>query len=77
MNFDSDTNVIEVAVRRLRAKIDDDFEVKLIHTSREWVTCSTRLIRNRNEPNVPDDPHESDVHARGNGRAHGRRTQFQ
>lgn len=34
MNFDSDTNVIEVAVRRLRAKIDDDFEVKLIQTSR-------------------------------------------
>ncbi|MEO4016078.1 MULTISPECIES: heavy metal response regulator transcription factor [Pseudomonas] len=34
MNFDSDTNVIEVAVRRLRAKIDDDFEVKLIHTAR-------------------------------------------
>ena len=34
MNFDSDTNVIEVAVRRLRAKIDDDFEVKLIHNSR-------------------------------------------
>lgn len=34
MNFDSDTNVIEVAIRRLRAKIDDDFEVKLIHTSR-------------------------------------------
>ena len=34
MNFDSDTNVIEVAVRRLRAKIDDDFKVKLIHTSR-------------------------------------------
>ncbi|MEX6501051.1 heavy metal response regulator transcription factor [Pseudomonas zhanjiangensis] len=34
MNFDSDTNVIEVAVRRLRAKIDDDFEPKLIHTAR-------------------------------------------
>ncbi len=34
MNFDSDTNVIEVAVRRLRAKIDDDFEPKLIHTTR-------------------------------------------
>jgi len=34
MNFDSDTNVIEVAVRRLRAKIDDGFDVKLIHTSR-------------------------------------------
>jgi two-component system copper resistance phosphate regulon response regulator CusR len=34
MNFDSDTNVIDVAVRRLRAKIDDDFEVKLIRTAR-------------------------------------------
>ncbi|MDH4192368.1 MAG: heavy metal response regulator transcription factor, partial [Betaproteobacteria bacterium] len=34
MNFDSDTNVIDVAVRRLRAKIDDEFEVKLIHTVR-------------------------------------------
>lgn len=34
MNFDSDSNVIEVAVRRLRAKIDDDFEPKLIHTVR-------------------------------------------
>ncbi|MFI8479176.1 heavy metal response regulator transcription factor [Pseudomonas sp. NPDC078700] len=34
MNFDSDTNVIEVAIRRLRAKIDDDFELKLIHTAR-------------------------------------------
>ena len=34
MNFDSDTNVIEVAVRRLRAKIDDGFELKLIQTVR-------------------------------------------
>ena len=34
MNFDSDTNVIEVAVRRLRAKIDDGYEVKLIKTVR-------------------------------------------
>lgn len=34
MNFDSDTNVIEVAVRRLRAKIDDGFETKLIRTMR-------------------------------------------
>ncbi|MBU0751351.1 MAG: heavy metal response regulator transcription factor [Gammaproteobacteria bacterium] len=34
MNFDSDTNVIEVAVRRLRAKIDDGFEQKLIRTVR-------------------------------------------
>lgn len=34
MNFDSDTNVIDVAIRRLRAKIDDDFQPKLIHTVR-------------------------------------------
>ena len=34
MNFDSDTNVIDVAIRRLRAKIDDSFEPKLIHTVR-------------------------------------------
>jgi two-component system copper resistance phosphate regulon response regulator CusR len=34
INFDSDTNVIEVAVRRLRAKVDDDFEPKLIRTVR-------------------------------------------
>ena len=34
MNFDSDTNVVDVAVRRLRAKLDDPFERKLIHTVR-------------------------------------------
>ena len=34
MNFDSDTNVIDVAIRRLRSKIDDPFEPKLIHTVR-------------------------------------------
>jgi len=34
MNFDSDTNVVEVAVRRLRAKVDDPFPNKLIHTVR-------------------------------------------
>lgn len=34
MNFDSDTNVIDVAIRRLRAKIDDNYEPKLIHTVR-------------------------------------------
>jgi two-component system copper resistance phosphate regulon response regulator CusR len=34
MNFDSDTNVVEVAIRRLRAKIDDDYPVKLIKTVR-------------------------------------------
>jgi len=34
MNFDSDSNVVEVAVRRLRAKVDDPFSHKLIHTVR-------------------------------------------
>jgi two-component system copper resistance phosphate regulon response regulator CusR len=34
MNFDSDTNVVEVAMRRLRSKIDDPFETKLIKTIR-------------------------------------------
>ena len=34
MNFDNDTNVIDVAIRRLRIKIDDDHDIKLIHTVR-------------------------------------------
>ena len=34
INFDSDTNVVEVAIRRLRVKIDEPFETKLIHTVR-------------------------------------------
>ena len=34
MNFDSDTNVVEVAVRWLRAKLDDPFPRKLLHTVR-------------------------------------------
>jgi two-component system copper resistance phosphate regulon response regulator CusR len=34
MNFDSDTNVVDVAVRRLRQKVDDPFDRKLIQTIR-------------------------------------------
>jgi two-component system copper resistance phosphate regulon response regulator CusR len=34
MNFDSETNVVDVAVRRLRSKIDDAFDEKLLHTVR-------------------------------------------
>ena len=34
MNFDSDTNVVEVAVRRLRVKLDEPFSAKLLHTVR-------------------------------------------
>jgi two-component system, OmpR family, copper resistance phosphate regulon response regulator CusR len=34
MNFDSDTNVVDVAIRRLRTKVDDPYPRKLIHTMR-------------------------------------------
>ncbi|AZD92412.1 MULTISPECIES: heavy metal response regulator transcription factor [Pseudomonas] len=34
MNFDCDTNVVEVSISRLRAKIDDASDIKLIHTIR-------------------------------------------
>lgn len=34
MNFDSDTNVVEVAIRRLRVKIDQPFDRQLLHTVR-------------------------------------------
>jgi two-component system copper resistance phosphate regulon response regulator CusR len=34
MNFDSNTNVVEVAIKRLRDKIDVPFSPKLLHTIR-------------------------------------------
>ncbi|MFO1059706.1 MAG: heavy metal response regulator transcription factor [Dongiaceae bacterium] len=34
INFDTDTNVVEVLVRRLRSKVDEPFATKLIHTER-------------------------------------------
>lgn len=34
MNFNSETNVVDVAIRRLRVKIDDPFPTKLLHTVR-------------------------------------------
>lgn len=34
INFDSDTNAIDVAIKRLRDKVDENFEKKLIHTVR-------------------------------------------
>ena len=39
MNFDSDTNVVDVSVRRLRSKVDDPFAVKLIRTVRGCWLC--------------------------------------
>jgi two-component system copper resistance phosphate regulon response regulator CusR len=34
INFETDTNVVDVMVRRLRAKVDDPFKTKLVHTVR-------------------------------------------
>jgi two-component system copper resistance phosphate regulon response regulator CusR len=34
IGFKSDTNVVDVVVRRLRAKVDDPFKTKLVHTIR-------------------------------------------
>ncbi len=34
INFDTDTNIVDVAIRRLRQKVDDPFDVKLIHSAR-------------------------------------------
>lgn len=34
INFDSDTNIVDVAIGRLRRKVDDPFDLKLIHTVR-------------------------------------------
>ena len=34
MDFDSDLNVVEVHIRRLRSKVDDPFDTHLIHTVR-------------------------------------------
>jgi two-component system, OmpR family, copper resistance phosphate regulon response regulator CusR len=34
VNFDSHTNVVETAIKRLRAKLDGPFPTKLLHTVR-------------------------------------------
>ncbi len=34
VGFKTDTNVVDVVVRRLRSKVDDPFKIKLIHTIR-------------------------------------------
>ncbi|MNN57780.1 Transcriptional activator protein CopR [compost metagenome] len=34
VNFESNTNVVEVAIKRLRAKLDEPSEIKLLHTIR-------------------------------------------
>jgi len=34
MHFEGDSNVVDVAIRRLRRKVDDPFPIKLVHTVR-------------------------------------------
>ena len=34
MHFEGDSNVVDVAIRRLRRKVDDPFAIKLVHTVR-------------------------------------------
>ena len=57
VNFDSDTNVIEVAVRRLRLKLDHPFEEKLLHTVRGMGYMLERAA----PPPAPDDPGPPDA----------------
>lgn len=47
INFDSDTNVVEVAIRRLRAKLDDPFPMRLLHTVRGMGYVLETRDRNR------------------------------
>jgi two-component system copper resistance phosphate regulon response regulator CusR len=54
MNFDSNTNVVEVAIKRLRAKIDAPFSLKLLHTIRGMGYVL--------EPREPRDTHETPHH---------------
>ena len=42
MHFDSDTNVVDVAVRRLRAKIDEPFELADSHLARRGLCAGGR-----------------------------------
>jgi two-component system copper resistance phosphate regulon response regulator CusR len=53
MNFDSDTNVIDVAVRRLRLKIDAGHELKLIHTVRGMGYVLENIQENTRENGQP------------------------
>ncbi|WP_058913774.1 heavy metal response regulator transcription factor [Entomohabitans teleogrylli] len=49
MNFDSDANVVEVAIKRLRNKIDTPYEMKLLHTVRGMgYVLETRAERETN-----------------------------
>ena len=53
MNFDSNTNVVEVAIKRLRAKVDNAFTPKLLHTIRGM----GYVMEARDEGAPPGEPH--------------------
>ncbi|SEQ73226.1 MULTISPECIES: heavy metal response regulator transcription factor [Pseudomonas] len=51
MNFDSDTNVVDVAIKRLRSKIDQPYPIKLIHTVRGiGYVCEARPCASEDSP---------------------------
>jgi two-component system copper resistance phosphate regulon response regulator CusR len=50
MNFDSETNVVDVLINRLRRKIDDDFPSKLIHTVRGAGYVLKETVHEADEP---------------------------
>ncbi|MFL6700075.1 MAG: heavy metal response regulator transcription factor [Vitreoscilla sp.] len=52
MNFDSNTNVVEVAIKRLRAKVDNAFTPKLLHTIRGM----GYVMEARDEPGAGEEP---------------------
>lgn len=71
MNFDSDTNVVDVAIKRLRAKVDNPFPNKLIHTVRGiGYVCEERPC-----PPAAPDPLRGAAVRRGGG-AGGQRGRF-
>ncbi|MEZ2296712.1 heavy metal response regulator transcription factor [Variovorax sp. RCC_210] len=71
MNFDSNTNVVEVAIKRLRDKIDVPFGTKLLHTIRGMgyvmeVRDAPSVPNTPNTPNTPDGaPGEQGRHGEG------------
>lgn len=68
MNFDSNTNVVEVAIKRLRDKIDVPFGTKLLHTIRGmgYVMEVRDTPSAPNTPNAPDGaPGEQGRHGEG------------
>jgi len=55
MHFDSETNVVDVAVRRLRSKMDEPFDQPLLHTVRGMgYVLEQRAVEQTNEQTAGD-----------------------